>query len=272
MTRTSPLDRGGQAMGAVRVTVLVLAVFLLILGGALLALGPLLFRMRLIDLVTAMEGVQLVAFWCLAGAVGLGLLGLVTAFIGSKHRAGIVAVLVTAAAAMGAGSIYGREVSRDDLPPIYDAQTDWSRPVAFTEATLKSRADAGAVKVRDDAIVGEGNGRWTGMSFADAQAAFFKDVKPLLLNAPPADVTAAAARAMERMGWRVTNSDAAAGVVEGVFRSPWYELEHDVAVRVTMEGQGSRVDIRATSRVPGHDMGGNAMLVKELTDEIVLAL
>jgi hypothetical protein len=45
-----------------------------------------------------------------------------------------------------------------------------------------------------------------------------------------------------------------------------------VAVRVVMEGQGSRVDIRATSRLPGHDTGENAGLIKQLRNEIVLAL
>ena len=73
------------------------------------------------------------------------------------------------------------------------------------------------------------------------------------------------------MGCTVTVKDLESGVVEAVFRSPYYELEHDIAVRVTPEGAGSRVDVRAVSRVPGHDMGQNAALVKQLIDEIVLA-
>jgi fatty-acyl-CoA synthase len=77
---------------------------------------------------------------------------------------------------------------------------------------------------------------------------------------------------MERLGWRGTRTNPDSGVVEGLYRSPWYELIHDVAVRVVMEGQGSRVDIRAVSRLPGHDMGENASLVRQLINEIVLAL
>lgn len=255
-----------------RIVVLGLSLLLLLAGGALIALGPLLFRMRLVDLVTAMDGMQAVALWMLVGAVGLGLVGLVLAFIGARHRAGIVAVLLTAAAGMAAGSIYGRDVSREDLPPIWDVQTDWSRPVAFTEATLKARAGAGAVRVRDDAMVGDGQGRWTGLPFAQAQAVFYRDIEPLVLKAAPGEVAGAAVRAAERMGWRVTTRDIDGGVVEAVFRSPWYELEHDIAVRVAPEGDGARVDVRATSRLPGHDMGANASLVKQMIDEIVLAL
>lgn len=255
-----------------RIVVLGLSLALLIAGGALIALGPLLFRMRLVDLVTAMDGMQQVAFWALVGAIGFGLVGLVLAFVGAKHRAGIVAVLLVAASSMAAGSIYGRDISRGDLPPIWDAQTDWNLPVAFTEATLKARAEAGAVRVRDDAIVGEGLGRWSGLPFSQAQAVVYRDIEPLVMNAPPAAVAEAAAKAAERMGWRVTTRNIDAGVIEAVFRSPWYELEHDVAVRVTAEGQGARVDVRATSRVPGHDMGTNASLVKQMINEIVLAL
>lgn len=255
-----------------RIVVLGLSLLLLLAGGALIALGPLLFRMRLVDLATAMDGMQAVAFWLLVGAVGLGLAGLVLAFVGAKHRAGIVAVLLTAAAGMAAGGIHGRDVSREDLPPIWDVQTDWTRPVAFTEATLKARSAAGAVRVRDDALVGEGHGRWSGLPFSQAQAVVYRDIKPLVVKAAPAGAAAAAARAAERMGWRVTTRDIEAGVVEAVFRSPWYELEHDIAVRVVPEGQGSRVDVRAASRLPGHDMGANASLVKQMINEIVLAL
>lgn len=255
-----------------RIVVLGLSLLLLLVGGTFLALGPLLFRMRLVDLVTAMDGMQEIAFWLLIGAVGTGLLGLVLAFVGAKHRAGIVAVLLTAAAGMAAGGLYGRDISREDLPPIWDAQTDWNRPVAFTEATLKARAAASAVRVRDDALVGEGHGRWTGLPFSQAQAVVYRDIEPRVLNAPPAAVVAAAVKAAERMGWRVTTRDDDAGVVEAVYSSPWYELEHDIAVRVVPEGQGSRVDVRATSRLPGHDMGANASLVKSMINEIVLAL
>jgi hypothetical protein len=255
-----------------RIVVLGLSAFLLLAGLALLALGPLFFRMRLVDLPTAMDGMQQLAMWSLVGAVGMGLVGLVLAFVGAKHRAGIVGVLLVAASGMAAGAVYGRNASRGDLPPIHDAQTDWTSPVAFTEATLKARADAGAVRVRDDALVPEGNGRWTGLPFSQAQAVVYGDIEPLVLNATPQMVAEAAVRAAERRGWRVTTRDIDGGVIEAVYRSPWYELEHDVAVRVVAEGSGSRVDVRATSRLPGHDMGANASLVKQMVDEIVMAL
>jgi hypothetical protein len=273
MTRITALeDRSGGPVGVTRVALLVVAILLLVIAVGVLLAGPMLFRMRLIDLPTAMGSVQQLALYAFIAALGCGVIGLLMSFIGGKHRAGIVAVLVTAAAGMGAGSLFGRSVSRDELPPIHDAQTDWSRPVAFTEATLKSRAAAGAVRVRDDALVAEGEGKWGGKPFSEAQTGFYANIKPLLLDAPVARVAEAAIRAAERIGCTVTTRDLENGVIEAVFRSPWYELEHDVAIRVAAEGAGSRIDVRATSRLPGHDMGANAALVKQFIDEIVMAL
>jgi fatty-acyl-CoA synthase len=269
MTRTSTLEQGGRAGGFARVALLVVAILLVVVSGLIMVSGPMLFRMGMIDLATALGPVQSTAMWTAAAAAGLGLVGLVLSFVGAKHRAGIVAVLVTALAGIMAGSLFGRNVSREDLPPIHDVQTDWSLPVAFTEATLKEREKAHAVRVRDDALIGENEGRWSGMSFAEAQSRFYVDIAPQMMTGSVTEVTAGAAKAAERMGWTVTRTDTEAGVVEAVYRSPWYELVHDVAVRVTPDGTGSRVDVRATSRMPGHDMGGNAALVKDMLGELL---
>lgn len=263
----------GQAArrgGGLRVLVLAAAVVLLAAGVGMTFAAPFLFRAGAIDLATAMVSLQQWAMWSALAAAALGLVGLVLAFVGHKHRAGIVAVLVTAAGGMAAGQLYAGRLSRDDLPPIHDVQTDWSLPVAFTEAMLKQRAEAGAVKVRDDAVVGEGEGKWSGTPFAKAQAEFYDDIAPLKIPVAPAEATRAAAKAVERIGGAVTVSEVDAGVVEGVFHTPWYELAHDIAVRVLPDGNGSRVDVRATSRMPGADMGANASLVKQVLDEIVL--
>ena len=273
MTATDVSGETKGQGGGIRVAVLFGACVLFAASVALMVIAPFLFRWGFVDLATAMGALQKAALWSAVGAIGLGAVGLVLSFIGHKHRAGIVAVLVTAAAGMAAGGLYGRAMSREDLPPIYDVQTDWNMPVAFTEATLKAREKASAVKVRDDALIGEGHGRWSGMSFAEAQGKFFDDVKPAVLPGTLPNVTRAAAKAAERMGWTVTKTDPDSGVVEAVYRSAWYELVYDIAIRVLPDtAGGSRVDVRSTSRMAGHDMGEDAALVKQFLDEIVMAL
>jgi fatty-acyl-CoA synthase len=158
------------------------------------------------------------------------------------------------------------------LPPIYDVQTDWSRPVAFGETTLRSREDAGAAPVRDDIAVPEGAGRWSGKSFAAVQSEFY-DVKPLLLpGVKPADATVVVAEEAKRLEWNVLRSDPPAGEVEATTYSRWYGLAADIAVRVTPQGDGARVDVRSTSRTPGPDMGANATRISTLLEDVRFAL
>jgi hypothetical protein len=128
------------------------------------------------------------------------------------------------------------------------------------------------VQIRDDAIIPEGRGKWSGKSFAAAQKEFYADLKPLMVKASPADATVAAANAAERLGWDVMLSDPPGGVVEAVHHTRWYGLAADISVRVATEGEGSRIDVRSTSRNAGPDMGANASRVQQLLDEIAFAL
>lgn len=264
----APASRGGL----VRVGVLALAVLLLAVGALLLFAGPTLYRMGLVDLDGARYGLQQWAMYVMAGAGALALVGFLMALLGKKQRAAIVGVLVMVAAGVAGGTLYGQQVLRADLPPINDVQTDWSLPVAFTEKLLKAREAEEAVRVRDDAVVGEGEGKWTGMSYAEAQSKFYTDIQPLMVKQSAPEATVAATKAAQRMGWDVMMSDPPGGVMEAVYHSPWYDLVYDIAVRVTPQETGARVDVRSTSRTPGRDMGENATQVKQLIDEIALEL
>jgi fatty-acyl-CoA synthase len=201
-----------------------------------------------------------------------GLFGFLLSLLGRTHRGAIVGVLVLVAGGAGAGALFGQKVTRDEFPPIHDVQTDWTLPVAFAERTLQVREAADAVRIRDDAIVPPGEGKWSGKSFAAAQTEFYRDLKPLVVSANAADATVAAANAAKRLGWDVMLSDPPAGVMEAVHHTRWYGLTADISVRVQQESNGSRIDVRSTSRIAGPDMGANAARVKQLLDEIAFAL
>lgn len=264
-------DTGGaQARqgGKGRVLVLALAVLLAGVGGVLLAAGPALFRMGVISRDFARFDLPDVAMYVMFAAIAVALVGLVWAVLGRKHRAAIVAILVTVAAGIAGGNIYANATMRHDLPPINDIQTDWTRPVAFTEKALKEREQAGAIRVRDDAVVPAGNGKWSGLSYAQAQQDFYKDLEPLLVKQGAAETTVAAAQAARRLGWDVLMESPPDGMVEAVFHEGWYGLVYDIAVRVTPNGKGARIDVRSTSRTPDRDMGESASQVKQLLYEI----
>jgi uncharacterized protein (DUF1499 family) len=258
--------------GALRRAILGLGVILLVAGVALVAAGPFLFRAGIADLKTAMAGMGQAALGSFVAAGLAGVIGLFLSVAGKRQRGAIVGLLVLVAAGIGGGALFGQNVMRGEFPPIYDVQTDWGLPVAFTETTLQVRRAESAVQIRDDAIIPEGNGRWSGKTFAAAQTEFYRDLKPLVVNVQPADATVAAANAAKRLGWDVMLSEPPAGLVEAVHHSRWYGLAADISVRVVQDGQGSRIDVRSTSRQPGPDMGANASRVQQLLDEIAFAL
>lgn len=235
-----------------------------------LGAGPLLFRTGTLGFDAATRGVQAWAMLFFAIGLALGLIGLVGSLARRRQRGSIVAVAVMLVSGYGLGQLYGQTQIRKLVPPLYDIQTDWTQPIAFRPSTLESRAASRAVAVRDDARVAAA-GRWSGQTFAEAQASYY-DLKPLTTSAPVDVAAQAAIDAARRLGWEVTTSDPPAGEVDAIATEAWYGLIADIAVRVRPEGEGSRIDVRSTSRTPGHDMGGNAIRVGNLLREVDFAL
>src|SRR3979490_733013 len=58
------------------------------------------------------------------------------------------------------------------------------------------------------------------------------------------------------------------GRIEAVARTPIMGFREDVSIRVTPDGEGSRVDIRSSSRYFESDLGSNAARVAKLIDDI----
>ena len=58
------------------------------------------------------------------------------------------------------------------------------------------------------------------------------------------------------------------GRIEAVARTPIMGFREDVSIRVTPDGEGSRVDIRSSSRYFESDLGSNASRVTRLIEDI----
>jgi uncharacterized protein (DUF1499 family) len=58
------------------------------------------------------------------------------------------------------------------------------------------------------------------------------------------------------------------GRIEAVARTPIMGFREDVAIRVTPNGEDSRVDIRSSSRYFESDLGSNATRITKLIDDI----
>ncbi len=278
MSAEAAADKGAPKQGSpllvtARTLGVGLAAVLAEAGVAALAAGPLFYRMGVWSLDMATAGVGEIAQYILLAGLALSLVGLAASVATKKQRSGIASVLLATATAYGFGHIFSEAQMRGNTPPIWDAQTDWSRPVAFTEKTLSDREKAGAASIRDDAVIPASGGKWAGKTVAAASREAYDLPPPLTIkNISVAQATATAATAAERTELKVVLRDPVAGAVEATQTTPWYGLVSDVAIRITPEGDGVRIDVRSASRAPEHDMGANAALVKELIDEIALEL
>jgi uncharacterized protein (DUF1499 family) len=158
--------------------------------------------------------------------------------------AGLVLGLI--AAGMPAMNIYIAKHS-----PIHDVSTDTANPPQFV-AVLPLRAEAKAANSTDyDAKT------------AQLQKETYPDIGPLHLDVPPAQALDRALAAGRAMGWEIVATDPGQGRMEATATTFWFGFKDDIVVRITGEGNGSRVDVRSLSRIGRSDVGANASRVHD---------
>ena len=144
------------------------------------------------------------------------------------------------------------------LPAISDITTDPGNPPRFDVlARLRPR----------DKI------DYPGGAVAQAQRTAYPDLAPLQESVPPKLVYDSALALVTKRKWHVVDArPPAAGrrdaVIEAVARTPIMGFRDDVVIRVSMTGDGARVDMRSASRYGLHDFGANAARIRSLLEEL----
>lgn len=147
------------------------------------------------------------------------------------------------------------------LPPIHDITTDPIDPPRF-EALARLRTGEGV----NSAV-------YAGLYSAEQQRLAYPDIETveLEISAQRAfDVTLAL---VTKRKWviideRPPQPPRNIGRIEAVARTPIMGFREDVSIRVTADGEDSRVDIRSSSRYFESDLGSNAARVSKLIDDI----
>lgn len=189
------------------------------------------------------------------GAILAGIGGLICLVALLRRRGGVIAV-VAAAAGLAAFAIpAGIIVGGRSVPPINDITTDTANPPAFVAITSERRGPGAAPLAYDPAM-------------APQQTAGYPKLKPLIVARPPAAVFEAALAAARGKGWEIVASDAATGRIEATDVVPWWGFKDDVVVRLTPEGEGTRIDVRSKSRVGQGDVGVNAARIEDYLAKI----
>src|SRR5581483_9949020 len=147
------------------------------------------------------------------------------------------------------------------LPKIHDITTDPIDPPRF-EALARLRAGEGA----NSAV-------YAGLYSAEQQRTAYPDIETVELELPAQRAYEVVLALVNKRKWLVIDERAPQpprrpGRIEAVARTPIMGFREDVSIRVTPDGEDSRVDIRSSSRYFESDLGSNAARISKLIDDI----
>ena len=147
------------------------------------------------------------------------------------------------------------------LPPIHDITTDPIDPPRF-EALARLRTGEGT----NPAV-------YAGLYSAEQQRIAYPDIETVELEVPVDRAYAVTMQLVNRRKWLVIDERPPApprriGRIEAVARTPIMGFREDISIRVTPDGEDSRVDIRSASRYFDSDLGSNAARVSKLIEDI----
>lgn len=213
------------------------------------------------------------------GALGLSILALIVALIKApRKRPLMLAIGALLISGLLAGRMAGLAAGGKAVPPIHDIQTDWSEPVVLSDVLMKARGEGSNPVLYGEAAVfsNPDSEQFGGKLIADIQEAAecasddedvcedsptpkpYRPIRPLMINAPSAEVFEAAHELAKNRGWEIVTADAATGTIEATHTSPWWGFKDDIAIRISTEADDTRVDMRSISRVGQSDLGANA--------------
>ncbi|MBB6228217.1 uncharacterized protein (DUF1499 family) [Polymorphobacter multimanifer] len=141
------------------------------------------------------------------------------------------------------------------VPPIHDITTDTGNPPEFFAITPELRGPGTNPVTYDPAI-------------APLQAAAYPLVRPVTLAVTPSEAFFQAEKAARAMGWEIVATDSITGRIEATDTVPWWGFKDDIVIRLTPEGQGTRIDVRSKSRVGKGDVGVNARRITDYMNNL----
>jgi uncharacterized protein (DUF1499 family) len=146
------------------------------------------------------------------------------------------------------------------LPRLHDITTDPIDPPRYEVLARVRPRDANSVN-------------YEGLAVAQAQHAAWPEIEPLDEDATPQAAFTAALAVITKRRWLIVDQrppqpPRREGRIEAVARTPIMGFRDDVVVRVRPNEDGSRIDLRSSSRYGSFDFGTNAARVRALLDDI----
>jgi len=150
------------------------------------------------------------------------------------------------------------------LPRIYDITTDPIDPPRYEALARLRPRDANPIQ-------------YAGLAAAEQQHNAYPDIETVELEVPPQRAYEVTLALVTKRKWLVIDErppqlPRRIGRIEAVARTPIMGFREDVSIRITPDGEDSRVDIRSSSRYFESDLGSNAARVSKLIEDINAAV
>jgi uncharacterized protein (DUF1499 family) len=210
----------------------------------------------------------LATFFGALGLAGLSILLSLAAFAaiwqnGSRGMSRILLALVIDLAVLAYPAYLGYKYRK--LPPIHDITTDPIDPPRY-DALARLRSGDGA----NTAV-------YAGLYSAEQQRKAYPDIEPVDLDTSAQRAFQLTLQLINKRKWLVIDErppqpPSQIGHIEAVARTPIMGFREDVAIRVTPDGDDSRVDIRSSSRYFESDLGSNAARISKFIDDLNTAV
>lgn len=172
---------------------------------------------------------------------------------GLRHA--VVAVLIGAALLAYPGYLGYRAYK---LPMISDITTDPIDPPRFEAIARLRTREANPVA-------------YAGLYAAELQRAAYPEIEPLMVTLAPRAAFEAVRGIILKRRWQIINErapDRRDGIIEAVARTPLMGFRDDVVLRIRSAPDGTRIDMRSSSRYGRHDFGANAARLRALIADI----
>jgi hypothetical protein len=210
----------------------------------------------------------LATFFGALACAGLSVLVSLAAFAaiwqnGSRGMSRILLALLIDAIVLAYPAYLGLQYRK--LPPLYDITTDPIDPPRF-EALARLRTGEGT----NSAV-------YAGLYSAEQQRLAYPDIETVELEVPVQRAYEVALQLVTKRKWLVIDErppqlPRRIGRIEAVARTPIMGFREDISIRVTPDGEDSRVDIRSASRYFDSDLGSNAARVSRLIEDLNTAV
>jgi uncharacterized protein (DUF1499 family) len=147
------------------------------------------------------------------------------------------------------------------LPAISDITTDIDNPPSFSRSHEALAARHGFVPPS------------VAPAARQLQLDAYPDVQPIILDLDPDDAYQTVLSAAAALHWTIIDSTPPGGRlglghVDAIARGTVLGFPNDITIRIRPLAAQTRIDIRAVSRIGGHDFGANARRILAFADEL----